>query len=131
MSNIFPKEESTGSLTTSHWEDKFFYTIWNIKWFKFPHGCILNFKEISNEYSHAQIRVKTKKLWPRQVREEKQVDVQKLSQPSKLSRPGNLVATPKTVSRPKNCRDQETWSRPKKTVSRPACCVATKNVGEN
>ena len=31
------------------------------------------FKELSNEYSHAQIRVKTKKLWPRQVGEEKQL----------------------------------------------------------
>ena len=70
------------------------------------------FKELSNEYSHAEIRVKTKKLWPRQVGEEKQVAVQKLSRPSKLSTPGNLVAT-------------------KKTVSRPAYCVATKNAGEN
>ena len=31
------------------------------------------FKEISNEYPHAQIRVKTKKLWPQQVGEEKQL----------------------------------------------------------
>ena len=67
------------------------------------------FKEFSNEYSHAQIRVKTKKLWPRQVGEENQVVVEKLSRPSKLSRPGNLVATKKTASRPKNCHDQETW----------------------
>ena len=72
------------------------------------------FKELSNEYSHAQIRVKTKKLWPQQVGEEKQVAVQKLSKPSKLSRPGNLVATKKTVSRPKKCHDQEIWSRLKK-----------------
>ena len=35
------------------------------------------FKELSNEYSHAQIRVKTKKLWPREVGEEKQVAVRK------------------------------------------------------
>ena len=35
------------------------------------------FKDISNEYSHAQIRVKMKKLWPRQVGEEKQVAVRK------------------------------------------------------
>ena len=88
------------------------------------------FKDLSNEYSHAQIRVKTKKLWPRQVGEEKEVAVQKLSRPSKLSRPGNLVATPKTVSRQKNCCDLETWSRPKKIVSRPACCVPTKNAGK-
>ena len=30
-------------------------------------------KELSNKYSHAQIRVKMKKLWPRQVGEEKQL----------------------------------------------------------
>ena len=36
------------------------------------------FKDLYNEYSHAQIRVKTKKLWPRQVGEDKQVVVQKL-----------------------------------------------------
>ena len=36
------------------------------------------FKELSNETSHAQIRVKMKKLWPQQVGEEKQVAEQKL-----------------------------------------------------
>ena len=61
------------------------------------------FKELSNEYSHAQIRVKTKKLWPRQVREEKPVAVQKISRDQKiLSRPRNCVATRKHVSRPEN-----------------------------
>ena len=46
------------------------------------------FKELSNEYSHAEIRVKTKKLWPRQVREEKPVAVQKMmSRPDLMSRP--------------------------------------------
>ena len=83
------------------------------------------FKELSNEYSPAQIRVKMKKLWPRQVGEEKQVVVQKLSRDQKIVlQPENLVATRKL------CHDQETWSRPKKTVSRPACCFATKNAGE-
>ena len=58
------------------------------------------FKEISNEYSHAQIRVKMKKLWPRQVGEEKQVAVQKLSRDQEIvSRPGNLVATTKPCMR--------------------------------
>ena len=78
------------------------------------------FKDLSNEYSHVKIRVKTKKLWARQVGEEKQVAVQKLSQPSKLSRPGNLVATKKTVTRlghlvstkKKLCCDQLAMSRP-------------------
>ena len=50
-------------------------------------------KYLSNEYSHAQIRVKMKKLWPRQVGEEKQVAVRK------------YVATRKV------CRDQESMSR--------------------
>ena len=44
MSNIFPKEESAKSLIAHHWKDEFFCTIWNIKWFKFPHGCILHSK---------------------------------------------------------------------------------------
>ena len=44
MSNIYTKEESTMCLTVQHREDEFFCTIWNIKWFKFPHGCILHSK---------------------------------------------------------------------------------------
>ena len=36
------------------------------------------FKELSNDTSHAQIRVETRKLWPRQVGEEKQVAEHKL-----------------------------------------------------
>ena len=72
------------------------------------------FKDLSNEYSHAQIRVKMKELWPRQVGDEKRVAVRKyvatrwkyvatgsmsrlVSRPSKLSRP---------VSRQAVCRDQ-------------------------
>ena len=52
------------------------------------------FKELSNEYSHAQIRVKMKKLWPRQVGKEKQVVVQKLSRDQEfVLQPENLVAT--------------------------------------
>ena len=76
-------------------------------------SCLYStFKDLSNEYSHAQIRVKMKKLWLRQVGEEKQVAVQKLSRDQEIvSRPENLVVT-------------------KKTVSRPACCVATKNAAE-
>ena len=44
MSNIFPKEELAKSLIAHHWKYKFFCTIWNNKWFKFPHGCILHSK---------------------------------------------------------------------------------------
>ena len=53
------------------------------------------FKELSNEYSHAQIRVKMKKLWPRQVGEEKQVAVRK------------YVATENGVATENLCRDQK------------------------
>ena len=71
------------------------------------------FKDLSNEYSHAQIRVKTKKLWPRQVREEKPVAVQNLmSRPELMSRPG-LMSRPELMSRDvatrvdvARCRDQ-------------------------
>ena len=59
-----------------------------------PSWLHYTFKDLSNEYSHAQIRVKTKKLWPRQVREEKPVAVQKISRDQEIvSRPENLVAT--------------------------------------
>ena len=76
------------------------------------------FKELSNEYSHAQIRVKTKKLWPRQVREEKLVAVQKISRDQEIvSRPENLVVTKKLG------HDQE-------IVSRPENLVVTKNATE-
>ena len=51
------------------------------------------FKEFSNEYSQAQIRVKMKKLWPRQVGEEKQVAVQKISRDQELGRDQKHVAT--------------------------------------
>ena len=79
------------------------------------------FKDLSNEYSHAQIRVKTKKLWPRQVREEKPVAVQKIvSRPDLMSRPGNCVATRFDVATcvvtcvaTNLCRDQLGVSRPK------------------
>ena len=59
------------------------------------------FKELSNEYSHAQIRVKTKKLWPRQVGEEKQFAVRKYVATGNGVATGNCVATRKPVSRPK------------------------------
>ena len=68
------------------------------------------FKYLSNEYSHAQIRVKMKELWPRQVGEKKHAAVRKvcrdqgkyvatgsMSRPSSMSRP---------VSRQAVCRDQ-------------------------
>ena len=44
------------------------------------HSCLHStFKEISNDTSHTQFRVKMKKLWPQQVEKEKQAAEQKLS----------------------------------------------------
>ena len=51
------------------------------------------FKDLSNEYSHAQIRVKMKKLWPRQFGKEKQVAVRKVCRDQEVCR--------------EVCRDQE------------------------
>ena len=60
-----------------------------------------------------------KKLWPRQVGEEKQVDVQKLSRDQEIMlQPENLVATRK------HGRDQE-------IVSRLENLAATKKAREN
>ena len=70
------------------------------------------FEELSNEYSHAQIRVKTKKYWPRQVREQKPVAVQK------------MMSRPDLMSRP------ELMSRDVATRFDVATCVATRNAVE-
>ena len=77
------------------------------------------FEDLSNEYSHTQIRIKMKKLWPRQVGEEKQVAVQILSRDQKMVlQPKNLVATRKL-----GC-DHKTWSR-------PGDCVVTRKLGRD
>ena len=126
MSNIFPKEESTESLTMRHWEDKFFCTIWNIKWFKFPYGCILN-----------------SKIFPTSTHTPKSDLKQRSYGPDKLEKKNKLLSRncrdqaschdQETWSRPqKLCRDQETWSLPKKlcrdqlAVSRPKTLKKTK-----
>ena len=70
------------------------------------------FKELSNDYSHAQIRVKMKKLWPRQVREEKPAAVQK------------MMSRPDLMSRP------ELMSRDVATRIDVSTCVATRNAAE-
>ena len=89
------------------------------------------FKYLSNEYSHAQIRVKMKKLWPRQVGEEKQASVRKYVATRKVCRDRRVcrdqcrdkqyvatsVATSSSsmsrpVSRQAACRDQKALSRP-------------------
>ena len=103
------------------------------------------FQELSNEYSHAQIRVKMKKLWPRQVGEEKQAAVSLSGSMSRQElcrdqcRDKKYVATSvatssmsRPVSRQAVCRDKQyvvtsvatsSMSRP---VSRPESFVATR-----
>ena len=80
-----------------------------------PSGLHSTFKELSNEYSHAQIRVKMKKLWPRQVGEEKQVAVHKLSHDQEIMlQLENCVATRKLGrDLTKNCGDRFAVLRPK------------------
>ena len=66
------------------------------------------FKYLSNEYSHAQIRVKMKKLWPRQVGEEKQDAVRK------VCRDQEGMSRQESMSRQEVCRDP--------AVCRNQCC---------
>ena len=82
------------------------------------------FKELSNEYSHAQIRVKMKKLWPRQVGEEKQVAVQK------LSRDQEIVLQPENLATIRKLGRNQKLGRDLKKLWQPVCCFATKNAGE-
>ena len=111
MSNIFPKEESTGSITTGHWEDKFLCTIWNIKWIKIPHGCILN-----------------SKIFPTSTHTPKSELKRRSYGPDKLEKKNKLLS--------RNCRDQaschnqETWSRPQK-LCRDQKNVATRKLGRD
>ena len=72
------------------------------------------FKDLSNEYSHAQIRVKMKKLWSRQVGEEKQVAVRKVCRDQEVCRE---VCRDQEVCR-EGCCDRK-WCRDRKPVSRP------------
>ena len=131
MRNIFLKEESTGSLTTRHWEDKFFCTIWNMKWFKFSHGCILNSNRFPTSTHTPKSELKRRSYGPDKLEKKKTSCSPETVASKQAVMTRKLSRDKKTVSRPKKCRDQETWSRPKKTVSRPACCVVTKNAGEN
>ena len=81
------------------------------------------FKELSNEYSHAQIRAKTKKLWLRQVGEKKLAAVRKVCRDM-----GKYVATSSSMSRHHDrCRDKQQYvatsssmSRHRRPVSRQA-----------
>ena len=135
MSNIFPKEESTGSLTTRHWEDKFLCTVWNIKWFKIPHGCILHSNIFTTSTYTPKSELKRRSYGPDKL-EKKNKLLSRNCRDQASCRDQETWSRPQKLCRDqKNCRDQETWSRPKKivtqkTVLRPACCVTTKNAGE-
>ena len=56
------------------------------------------FKDVSNNTSHAQIRVKMKKLWPRQVGEEKQATEHILCRDKANNKARNFVTTKFTKS---------------------------------
>ena len=96
------------------------------------------FKDLSNEYSHAQIRAKTKKLWLRQVGEKKLAAVRKVCRDM-----GKYVATSNSMSRHRDrCRDKQQYvatsttsvatsssmSRHRRPVSRQESFVATRNL---
>ena len=109
--NIFPKEESHSAIL----KRLIFLYHMEHQMVQIPSLLHSTFKELSNEYSHAQIRVKMKKLWPRQVGEEKQVAVRKVCRDRKYVATGEYVATgsmsrPSSMSRPVSrqavCRDQ-------------------------
>ena len=119
MSNLFPKEDSTKSLIAHHWKDVFLCTIWNIKWFKFSHGYILNSNIFPTSTHTPKSELKRRSYGPDKLEKKNQL----------LSR--KLVATRKW------CRDQKIWPRPrngvatKKLVSRPGDCVAIRKLGRD
>ena len=94
------------------------------------------FKELSNEYSHAQIRVKTKKLWPRQVGEKKQAAVRKVCRDrkevcrdrcrDKQQYVATSVATNVTTS--SMSRPMSRHGKLSRPVSRQESFVATRNL---
>ena len=72
------------------------------------------FKDLFNEYSHAQIRVTMKKLWPRQVGEEKQVAVKKVCRDQEVCRDQAVCRDQchDQASCRDQCHDQKALSRP-------------------
>ena len=112
MSNIFPEEESTESLIACHWKDEFLCTIWKIKWFKFPNGCIVH-----------------SKIFPKSTHTPKSELKRRSSGPDKLERKNQLLSR-KLVATRKLCRDQKTWSRPS-FWSRPGNWVVTRKLGQD
>ena len=101
ISNIFPKEESTESLTTRYWEEYFFCTIWNIKWLTFPHGCILHSKSFPTSTHTPKSELKRRSYGPDKLEKKNRL----------LSGNGvateNGVATGNGVATENLCRDQK------------------------
>ena len=125
MSNIFPKEESTESLIACHWKDEFFCIIWKIKWFKFPHGCILHSKSFPTSTHTPKSELKRRSYGPNKLEKKNQLLSRKLVATRKLCRDQkNCVATRKLGRDKKNCVVT------RKIVSRPENLVATKNAAE-
>ena len=105
MSNIFPKEESTKSLIVRHWKDEFLGNIWNIKWFKLPHRCILHSKIFPTSTHTPKSELKRRSYGPDKLEKKNQL----------LSR--KLVATRKLSCNQKTWSRLVTWSRPKKIAA--------------
>ena len=73
------------------------------------------FKEISNDTSHAQIEVKMKKLWYRQIGEENKLYNRKC---------GNKVKDKLYLYKPKKCRDKaEDKAKDKICLDKPKKCL--------
>ena len=91
------------------------------------------FKDLSNEYSHAQIRVKMKKLWLRQVGEKNWLLSGSMSRHGKVCRDKQqYVATSRPMSRQAAvCRDIDDQCRDKQQyVATSTTSVATRNAAE-
>ena len=129
MNNIFPKEESTESLTACHWKDEFLCILWIIKWLKFPHGFILHSKSFPMSTHTPKSELKWRSYGPDKLEKKNQFVVWKISSTRKLcrdqktwSRPGNCVATRKLGrDLKKQCCDKLAASRPK-TLQKPKKC---------
>ena len=125
MSNIFSKEESIESLIACHWKDEFLYTIWNIKWFKFPHGCILNSKSFPTSTHTPKSELKRRSYGLDKLEKKNQLLSRKLVATRKLCRDQkNCVATRKVGHHQKNC------VATRKIVSLPENLVVTKNAAK-
>ena len=112
MSNIFPKEKSTESLTAHHWEEQFLCTIWNIKWFKFPHGCLIHSNIFPTSTHTPKSELKLRSYGPDNLEKKnkllsrKLVATRKLGRDQKLGRDlKKIVATSLLFCDKKCCRN--------------------------